>query len=169
MNLPKMNYKALVREGIILAGFAVVLAFAVNTLSPKGIPLVGQWDKSAGVVMARPLPPTEKEREIELPVAQKLFEQKVVFVDARATEEYEEGHIEGAVSFPVMESLQKMNEFHKLYPESTAIVTYCNGRECSDSHDLAENLERAGYFNIRIFIDGFPAWDEAKLPVVKKP
>jgi len=88
-------------------------------------------------------------------------------VDARTEDIYTQGHIKGAVSFSVEKFFDKIAEFKQKYPENTPIVTYCSGRECSDSHDLAENLVNAGYTDVRIFIDGYPLWDSEKNPVEK--
>ena len=109
--------------------------------------------------------PGEKEREIELSEAVKLHKQNVVFVDARSREFFEEGHIKAAVSLSTQDFDSSIVKFIQIYPDSTPLVLYCSGRECSDSHDLADLLYRKGYFNIRIFSDGYPAWEAAKLPI----
>ena len=163
-----MNWKSVIKEILILSAIALILAFSVNAVSPKGLPFKGQWDKNTGLVTAKPLPPTEQEKIIELPKAKELFESGVLFVDARSPEDYNEGHIKGAVSLPVESFYDIISSFQAAHPESTAIVTYCNGRECSDSRDLAENLNNVGYQNVRIFIDGFPLWSSQKLPIEKK-
>ena len=43
-----------IKEIIILVSVSVALALVVNTLSPKGIALVGQWDIAKGVISASP-------------------------------------------------------------------------------------------------------------------
>jgi rhodanese-related sulfurtransferase len=104
--------------------------------------------------------------DIELRQAVELHKNgNVLFVDARLSEDYVEGHIKGAVSLPVNDFNSHISLFRKEYPDSMTIVTYCSGRECSDSHDLAELLARFGYFRTFVFLDGYPAWKEAGLPV----
>lgn len=41
------------KEISIILGVSIVTALAVNYFSPAGIALVGQWDTSQGVVMAK--------------------------------------------------------------------------------------------------------------------
>jgi len=154
--------------GIIIV-LSLISAFGFNYLSPKGIALFGQWDISKGAISARPKGdiPFFQEREIQdASVAKEIFDKgDVVFVDARASEDYAEGHIPGAVSMPLNEFDERIHAFLETYPVSKKIVTYCSGRECEDSHFLAEKLMDAGYTETKIFIDGYPGWEEKGYPV----
>jgi len=51
------------------------------------------------------------------------------------------------------------------YPAEKAIVTYCAGRTCEDSHNLAQLLLAFGYTEINVFIDGFPGWESEGYPI----
>ena len=158
----------ILKEIVIISVIAIGLGVAVNALSPHGIALKGDWDKSKGMITARSKNDiVGKKSEIELADAIALYQQGVLFVDARAEDFYKTGHIKGAISLPVENFFDKIAAFQKQYPETTAVITYCSGRECSDSHDLAENLTQAGYANVRIFIDGYPAWESQGQPVEK--
>ncbi len=163
-----MPLKSILGELFLLLGLATALAFVVNAFSPRGIALLGQWDTSEGVISARAKNQVIL-RELEIPDvsrAKELYDQGgVLFVDARGASLYAEGHIRGAVSLPVGEFDMHIEEFRKRYPLEQAIVTYCSGRECSDSHELAVRLFDAGFTNVSIFIDGFPAWEAEGLPV----
>lgn len=152
----------------MILGLSTAVALSVNYFSPAGIALVGQWDTTEGVVTARAKnEPVIGELEIEtVALARKLFNTgEYVFVDARSAEDYQEGHIRGAVSLPVGQVEAKLSEFLQQYPPETAIITYCSGRTCQDSHHLAEVLMEMGYENINVFIDGFPGWETEGHPV----
>ena len=155
--------------GIIL-GIALVAAFAVNLISPAGIALVGQWDTAQGVVTAK----AKNDLVIEgieigtVDLARKLYDSGgYIFVDARSSEDYEQGHIKGAVSLPVGRFEDEVESFLEHYPPEALIVTYCSGRTCMDSHHLAEFLLEFGYDRVNVFIDGFPGWKTAGHPVEK--
>ena len=45
-------------------------------------------------------------------------------------------------------------------PTTATIVCYCNGGKCEDSHTLRNRLLSAGYQNVLVFKDGFPAWKD---------
>lgn len=157
-----------IKEITIILGLSVVVALTVNFFSPVGIALVGQWDTSEGVVTARAKNETViGELEIEnVGLARKLYDTGgYIFVDARSAEDYQERHIKGAVSLPVGQVESKLSAFLQRYPPETSIITYCSGRNCQDSHHLAEVLMEMGYENINVFIDGFPGWEAEGHPV----
>lgn len=157
-----------VKEIALILGLAIAVALSVNFFSPAGIALVGQWETTKGVVTARAkYEPVIFELEIETVArARKLFNSgEYLFVDARSVEDYQEGHIRGAVSLPAGQVEAKLPEFLQHYPPETAIITYCSGRTCRDSHHLAEVLMEMGYDNINVFIDGFPGWETEGHPV----
>jgi rhodanese-related sulfurtransferase len=66
---------------------------------------------------------------------------------------------------PVGETDGMLQAFSKKHPRDTHLVTYCSGRECDDSHHLAEMLTDFGYTKVQVFVDGFPAWKEKGYPV----
>jgi len=160
-------FKGQAKELIIIIGVSVLFGFAVNTFSPKGIALVGNWDTSKGVVSAK-----SKEHENyffeeieEIQTAKEIFDRgDSLFLDARHPDSYHEGHIPGAVSLPAGRFDEMIEGFRSRYPTSTSIITYCSGRECEDSHNLARLLFMEGYTNIRIFIDGYPGWEGMGYP-----
>ena len=157
-----------IKEISIILGLSIAAAFSVNYFSPAGIALVGQWDTSEGVVTAKAKNELViKELEVgTVSLARKLFDTgDYIFVDARSVEDYQEGHIKGAVSLPIGQVEEKLSVFLERYPPETSIITYCSGRTCQDSHHLAEVLMEMGYENINVFIDGFPGWEAEGHPV----
>jgi rhodanese-related sulfurtransferase len=163
-----MPYKDIAKELIVLLSISLFAAFAVNFFSPKGIALLGDWDTSKGVISAKSKENViVHELEIEnVLVAKQIYDRgSAVFVDARAEESFVDGHIKGAISLPVGSYDAYVDKFKAAYPLSAYIVTYCSGRECDDSHQLAQNLFAEGYTNISVFIDGYPGWIEAGYPL----
>ena len=162
------NYKGLVNQTAILLGVSVVLAFAVNHFSPSGIAFVGQWDTAQGVITADAkngvvAGKTEIEDVI---LAKQIYDSgQVLFVDARMREDYDEGHITGAVSLPVGQFDELIDVFLDQHDIDQPIVTYCSGRTCEDSHNLAQLLIDFGYSDVKVFIDGFPGWEAKGYPV----
>ena len=163
-----MGYRKTIKEMIILVGLAVILAFVVNTFSPRGIALVGQWDTAKGVITADPYPGEErKPEEIDSVIrAKEIFDKDhVLFVDARSQDDYEQGHIAGAVSLPLGQFDEKIESFLNVHSLDQPMITYCSGRTCEDSHNLARLLLEAGFTDIRVFIDGFPGWEAEGHPI----
>jgi rhodanese-related sulfurtransferase len=163
-----MPIKDILIELIVLLGLSLFSAFSINYFSPKGIALIGEWDVGQGVISAKSKQDViSHELEInDVHTAKMIYdERKAVFVDARAQDSFEEGHIKGAVSFPVGYFEKYIDTFKSTYPISSYIVTYCSGRECDDSHKLAQLLLAEGYTQISVFIDGYPAWRDAGYPI----
>ena len=163
-----MPYKDIAKELIILLGFAVIAAFTVNYVSPNGIALFGQWDTSQGVITAKPKndPVTDSFEIKDANTAKKIYDAgKAVFVDARSYEAFIDGHIKDAVSIPTGQFVEFIDHFKTKYPSTTPVITYCSGRECNDSHELAQYLIGEGYENVKVFIDGYPEWERKGYPV----
>ena len=156
------------KEIIILVGISLALAMVVNALSPRGIALVGQWNTAEAVIAEGPGGDAAgRPQEIDSVVLAKYIFDKdeALFVDARSQNDYDNGHIPGAVSLPVGRFEERIESFLNRYPAEQPIVTYCSGRTCEDSHNLAQFLSDVGFTNVRVFIDGFPGWEAEGYPI----
>lgn len=163
-----MPYKDIIKGLAVLLSIAITTAFAVNFFSPKGIALFGEWDTSRGVITAKPKDDfVVHELEIDqMLTAKEIYDREdAIFVDARAAEEFKDGHIKGAVSLPLYRLEEFIDKFKDEFPTYMMIVTYCSGRECDDSHMLAQYLLREGYTDIRVFIDGYSGWEKLGYPI----
>jgi len=163
-----MQYKTIIKELIVLIGISVFTALTVNAVSPKGISLTGDWDISQGVISAKPKDdPVSHDLEIgDILTVKKIYDSgDAIFVDARTEEDYLEGHIADAVLLPAYQFEECIDNFRKTIPPFAMIITYCSGRECEDSHVLAQCLLEEGYTNVSVFVDGYPAWEEKGFPI----
>jgi rhodanese-related sulfurtransferase len=95
-----------------------------------------------------------------------LHSRGVLFLDARRTAAYEEGHIAGARPFSVWEA-DVDDKVMALYEERSdsreqnrPIVIYCTGGACEDSHMLAQKLWGIQFNNVYVYKDGFPDWQQ---------
>jgi len=100
-----------------------------------------------------------------------LHDKNVLFLDARRTSVYEQGHIPGARTYSVWES-DIDDKVNKLFAErndqaaqNLPIVIYCSGGDCEDSHMLAQKLWGIQFNNVYVYKDGFPDWQQHGAPV----
>lgn len=127
---------------------------------------------AVGPDLARAFPPHPDKAAVEISPADvlRLYREKMLFLDARRTAVYGDGHITGARNFPVWES-DIDDRVKKLFEEGldqrAPVVAYCSGGNCEDSHMLAEKLYKVGFDNVLIYKDGFPDWQKRGLPVSK--
>ena len=89
-----------------------------------------------------------------------LRDGEVTVVDVRPAEEYEAGHIPGAVSVPVAELKRRLREI----PKNREVIAYCRGRYCVYSLEAVTLLRKHGYRARRVHA-GLPDWRSAGLPV----
>lgn len=117
-------------------------------------------------------------RFITLAEAEDLFarslqsQEGVVFLDSRSREDFETGHIPGALSVPLAElkdggrpaSGGSLSE-RLAIPQSIILVVYCEGGDCQTSVTLARAVHDMGFTDIRILSGGWEEWSLAGLPV----
>ena len=84
----------------------------------------------------------------------------MVLADARPESRYNQAHLPGAVSITV-EKL-KEQEANILPPDKNAlIIYYCGGLTCGLSTSNAELTKKLGYTNVKVYLEGEPAWGKA--------
>jgi rhodanese-related sulfurtransferase len=173
------------KETAILAGLALLLA-AISNLTARPERRLDWIGKTRAVApspksiapAAQPAPgtdfpphPDKPYLEISPEQAKTLFDRGSLFLDARRTDAYREGHVRGARSLSVWEAdldgkLLALSQ-EGLDP-TKPVVAYCSGGDCEDSHQLAERLWSIGFNNVLVYRDGFPDWEKHGWPVERE-
>jgi rhodanese-related sulfurtransferase len=83
----------------------------------------------------------------------KLKTGKVTLIDVRSHEEFQKGHITGAISLPFTELKQHAARLKK----SGEIVVYCRGPHCVLSHHAVDLLRAKGIEAVRL-TSGYSDW-----------
>lgn len=100
--------------------------------------------------------------DVTVEEAKSLVESNVslIIVDVRTREEYDSGHIEGAILIPVSELESRINELSK----EEELLIYCRtGNRSSNSVNI---LKANGYTKIFHMNDGIIVWIQAGYPTV---
>ncbi len=84
----------------------------------------------------------------------------VTVLDVRPPEEYDSGHLPGAINIP----LQELEKNLSLLPQGQQVVAYCRGPYCVLAFEAVARLRAKGY-QARRLEDGLPEWRLAGLPV----
>lgn len=137
------NFTRILLLAFALAGYS---AWAVSVREQAGRLPVGEAGKD-GIPLVR------------LDEAEALWKQgATVFVDVRSAEDYEAGHIPGAILLPE-------TEFEKVFPalrprleRAEDIVVYCGGMTCSKSLWSAIRLRNEGLKQTKIYPAGWNEW-----------
>jgi len=98
---------------------------------------------------------------IDLALAKKLFEENILFVDARAEEFYNEGHIPNAICFDDFDLL--LEKLENTIGMDDQFIVYCSDSDCGSSEDLSYELQSHGYNSILLFKGGWKEWTDANL------
>jgi rhodanese-related sulfurtransferase/DNA-binding transcriptional ArsR family regulator len=85
---------------------------------------------------------------------------EVCLIDTRPLVEYESGHLSGAISVPVEELPERLDEL----PRDKPIVAYCRGEYCLLADEAVATLRRNGFDAHRVE-GGWPEWLTEGRPV----
>jgi rhodanese-related sulfurtransferase len=144
----------------IAAAFAasLLLGWAINLLRPS--PLAFPY-QSREVRALAGLERSEKDApELALPAVREAVG-AAVFIDAREPLFFEEGHLPGAVNFPVSAILERRLPALPA-DRSRRLIVYCSGGDCEDSRIIARALTALGFENVFVFRGGWEEWTEAR-------
>lgn len=100
----------------------------------------------------KPIPATE--------LLEMVKQDLVTVLDVRPQEEFNAGHVQGAINIPINELEQHLQDFDP----SQEIVAYCRGPHCILAFDAVAKLRTKG-FQARRLENGFPEWKVAGLPI----
>jgi rhodanese-related sulfurtransferase/putative NIF3 family GTP cyclohydrolase 1 type 2 len=86
---------------------------------------------------------------------------ELILLDVRTFQEYQTGHIPGAISIPLHEIRRNTSKL----PQNKKLVVYCQNALCSMSTQAALELKNLGFQNIRKLEGGFDEWNTRGYPV----
>jgi rhodanese-related sulfurtransferase len=149
---------------VVVLGAALVFGGLFNTFSSKGIGWTGVYAadlskeaKQAGLVELS----LEEARSAAKPGAGFLV------VDARPLEDYDKGHLPGALSTPTRELAQSLMTIQGAVSKGDKVLVYCGGLHCRDAMNLGVALKGAGMTGVYVFLGGFEVWKDAGLEIEK--
>lgn len=88
------------------------------------------------------------------------LENGALLLDVRSPQDYESGHIPGAINIPT----EKLDQHLAQLPRNQEILAYCGGRYCVLSIEAVAWLRVKGFQADRVY-DGFPGWWAAGMRV----
>jgi rhodanese-related sulfurtransferase len=83
----------------------------------------------------------------------RMHDGDVTVIDVRPREEYESGHIPGALSMPI----EQLKRGRVAPPKGKEVVAYCRGRYCVYAIEAVALLRKRGH-RARRLVDGLPGW-----------
>ena len=162
-----MNYSSSLNQIYIYITLSLLISFCVNILRTESLPFIAvPLEKIENITQIENNSLQPQIREISIDVAERLFSDSVLFIDARAEEYYDEGHIPNSICNDDFDSLvYQIEDFIKT---KNGFVIYCSDDDCGSSEDLAYQLKDQGFTNIYLFKGGWKQWIENNHPMEVK-
>jgi rhodanese-related sulfurtransferase len=131
----------------------------------KNHPVVvnGSTDPVVNIPPPAPVVDATKHKEVSTAQAKKLFDSKAaLFIDARPADQFDKGHIPGAINVYANEFQNQIPMLLKYLNENPnqLIVAYCGGGLCELSHDLATQLLQLKFTNVVVYTGGTGEWKD---------
>ena len=87
----------------------------------------------------------------------------VTVLDVRPHEEYEAGHVPGAINIPLSQLEEHLDELE----QGHEVVAYCRGPHCILAFEAVARLREKGFTAHRLE-DGYPEWQASGMPTEKQ-
>lgn len=160
-----MNYsiRSPLWQSILLTGLAILIGLGLNLVRSDRIPWLAKKLTTAESIIPERESPETFLVAITLDQAKSMYDQNMVFIDAREKEYYAQGHIQGAWENAFLFEL--VFNLEAKQGKETAFVIYCSDDGCGSSEELAYDLEAQGFTKIYVFKGGWYAWTEAGYPM----
>jgi len=88
-------------------------------------------------------------------VLNKMDQGSIVLLDVRPTDEFEAGHIPGAISVP----MEELHHYLQTLPRGAQIAAYCRGPYCVFSAEAVQKMQEEGFAAFRVE-EGVNEWRE---------
>jgi len=148
------DLRKIAAQAAALVVFSASVAFVTNAVRDDRLPLVMPFPPSFQC------PSSEKPGEpVSVEEALGFFGKPgILFVDARGTDAFQQGHIGGArhIPYSYVEPLSK--ETLDSLKRYTSIIVYCNREDLEASKLMAGELSQAGIKGVVYLEKGFAGW-----------
>jgi rhodanese-related sulfurtransferase len=163
-------FRKTVLHALLIVVSSAVVGIIYNAASPSGISLIGHWADADSTGFVIPLSYQEGDSLITLADAITRYQsQNTIFIDARYREDYEVGHVRGAINLSFDEFYELLPEVEPKLSQEKEMVTYCGEIDCDISLFLARLLKEKGYEKVMVMVQGWEGWVNAGLPTSKGP
>ena len=162
-----MNFSSSLNQIYFYLTISFITSFVVNLSRIDTVPIIANpLEKIEEIEQINEKMSNPIIREISIDIAKDLFDQNMLFVDARSEEYYLEGHIPKAVCNDNLDSL--ITKIEKQVAIDDGFVVYCSDDDCGSSEELAYLLQEQGFSNIYLFKGGWKQWVDNNLPIESK-
>jgi rhodanese-related sulfurtransferase len=167
------------------AAFADACSAATGSLSDKGDSMqTHQWVGVTWLLLVslcglqgvahaeKPIAPESLHGVVKVDAEQAieliLNRPELLVIDSRRQDEYDKGHIEGAINVLDTELAEDILEMHA-GDRKRPLLFYCNGARCLRSSNASRKARDWGYSEIYWFRGGWQEWRQKNYPIYRRP
>jgi len=162
-----MNFSSSLHQIYFYLTISFITSFVINLSRTNTLPIIADpLEKIENIEQINEKMANPIIREISIDIAKDLFDQNMLFVDARTEEYYKEGHIPKAVCNDNLDLLITKMEEHISIDDG--FIVYCSDDDCGSSEELAYLLQEQGFSKIYLFKGGWKQWVDNNLPIEVK-
>ena len=162
-----MNFSSSLHQIYFYLTISFITSFVINLSRTNTLPIIADpLEKIENIEQINEKLANPIIREISIDIAKDLFDQNMLFVDARSEEYYLEGHIPKAICNDNLDLLITKMEEHISIDDG--FIVYCSDDDCGSSEELAYLLQEQGFSNIYLFKGGWKQWIDNNLPIEAK-
>jgi rhodanese-related sulfurtransferase len=100
--------------------------------------------------------------EIDLAAAMQ-WKERALWIDARSSEHYEQGHVPGALLLNMQEWDQQLDAVLDRWEPGRPVIVYCGSAACDASREVAAHLRNDVQFDhVYVLKGGWEAWKAAQ-------
>lgn len=125
----------------------------LSTLQSSAAERIAEFDRAADSYLGRPVKSIARE-ELDRRLG---TDGELVIVDVRPEQEFQAGHIDGAISIPIDQLPDRLADI----PADAEVVAYCRGPLCAYAHAAVRELDSSGR-NARLLDGGWTEWRLAR-------
>ncbi len=109
---------------------------------------------------------SQEAAQLDISTAKSMYDDGVVFIDARSASDFKFDHIPGAINVPVLSGDFTEAKLTSVIGKDQPVVFYCNcGPNCVYSPFAAEKALEMGFQNVRYLKAAIDGWNEAGFPI----
>lgn len=143
-----------VGQGAVLGAAALIFAFAYHFMADTGLLARARATEAIQETHIGDFIPRVSAKTIH----RMLGANCAVFIDARYGEDFEVGHLEGAINVPVNATDKERRAVLTNMTKTATVVVYCQSAGCKYAEKVAVQLMNDGFSDVSIFTGGWHEW-----------
>ncbi len=147
---------------VALLAILILAGCSAPASAPAAAPAAAQPAAQPAASEAKTIDVASLPRDVDVQTTAALREQPdVMILDVREQDEWDAGHIPGAVFMPMGQVPDRLSEI----PKDKTVIVQC--RSGNRSSQVTDFLVQQGFTNVHNMAGGLNAWQSAGLPVEK--